>query len=351
MNQTLEQGIRQPLSFRDFRKKNSALVPGVAIIEIAVLVVSLNLALVGATLLIKCLGVVVAGTAISLLSILGHDAAHFSATGNRRLNRALSYLTLLPGFHAPYLWRRQHNFHHQFAGQIGKDNAFPPLTPEQYARRSAIGRVYYRFRRSIIGHPFHYLLDTWLPHMILPLRAEDRPTNLAEALQVLILWGYMGSLVIVGGLVSLHGVDDISSWGPALANAFVFGFLLPFMVWMAFISFLAIVQHTSPHVRWMLPTGRSTTSEEAMEATVSFDFPGWLDWLTHRVMTHHVHHCDPNIPFCKLGKAQEHLIRSGVDCRTQRWTPVYHWKMARTCKLYDVERDCWTGFGEKDGGL
>src|SRR3984893_11472370 len=48
---------------------------------------------------LKVLASVVAGTAISMLFILGHDAAHKSLVANRKLNKLLGRLTFFPCLH------------------------------------------------------------------------------------------------------------------------------------------------------------------------------------------------------------------------------------------------------------
>src|ERR1700736_2681912 len=76
--------------------------------------VAVAVAIWASALWLKILAVVVAGTAISMLFILGHDAAHKSLVANRKLNKVLGRLTFLPCLHNYTLWILQHNrLHHQ----------------------------------------------------------------------------------------------------------------------------------------------------------------------------------------------------------------------------------------------
>jgi len=119
--------------------------------------------------------------------------------------------------------------------------------------------------------------------------------------------------------------------------------LIPFLVWNVFIAFVTIVQHTGPRVRWTLPTGRPSTFEQKIHGTVHMGFPEAIDWFYHRVMQHVAHHVNPVVPLYRLKGAERELIEGSTaePPIVQVWTPVYHWRMTRDCKLYDPARDCW----------
>ena len=62
-------------------------------------------------------------------------------------------------------------------------------------------------------------------------------------------------------------------------------------------------------------------------------------------MQHSAHHLNPIIPLYSLKKAQAHLEEEyGSDVISIRWTPAYHRRLTRDCKLYDSVRDCWCDF-------
>ena len=48
-----------------------------------------------------------------------------------------------------------------------------------------------------------------------------------------------------------------------------------------------------------------------------------------------------------LKKAEQELGARWADADAPvlaRWTPLYHWRLARDCKLYDPQRDVWCNF-------
>ena len=114
------------------------------------------------------------GDMISLTAIAGHDAGHQSFSGSKILNRICGTIAFLPALHPFALWEHHHNrVHHRFTAQIGVDNAFSPMTVDAYRSASPQRRAYYRFLRSLWGQPFFYLIDVWVPQMLLPFTQND----------------------------------------------------------------------------------------------------------------------------------------------------------------------------------
>jgi omega-6 fatty acid desaturase (delta-12 desaturase) len=62
-------------------------------------------------------------------------------------------------------------------------------------------------------------------------------------------------------------------------------------------------------------------------------------------MQHSAHHLNPIIPMYSLKAAQRNLEEGyGDEVISVRWTPAYHRRLTRDCKLYDPQRDCWCDF-------
>jgi len=287
-----------------------------------------------------------AGVFIANLAIIGHDAVHRSFTSVRWLNRVIGTMAFLPALHPYGLWEHHHNrVHHRYTAQIGVDNAYSPMTIEQYRSARPGQRAYYRFMRSLAGQPFFYMVDIWLPKMFLPSPNEARNFRKSDWIDFAIVHAWL--LVFVFGLAWLSYAfsSEGTGFGTALLNASVFGFIIPFFVWNLFISFVTIVQHTSPKVRWIMPTGRPSTHEQKMHGTVHVLFPQAMDWFFHRVMQHITHHVNPMVPMYALKKAEKEVIAREPDNSViERWTPFYHWRMTRDCKLYDPAIDGWCDF-------
>ncbi len=79
-----------------------------------------------------------AGVFIANLAIIGHDAVHRSFTSSRLLNRVIGTLGFLAALH-PFGAGSITTIavHHRYTGQIGVDNAYSPMTGEQYIGRFA----------------------------------------------------------------------------------------------------------------------------------------------------------------------------------------------------------------------
>lgn len=285
-----------------------------------------------------------AGVFIANLAIIGHDAVHNSFTRLRWLNRFIGTLAFLPALHPYTRWEFHHNkVHHRYVGQIGVDNAYPPMTLEQYKGAPPLRRAHYRFLRSLAGQPFFYMVDIWAPSMFFVGPREWQNFTRADWVDLALTWAWMFGWVAALTFVSTW-VGGGTFWG-ALPNAALYGFVIPFLVWNVFIAFVTIVQHTGPRVRWTTPTGRPSTFEQKIDATVHMGFPEAIDWFFHRVMQHVSHHVNPVVPLYKLKPAEREVVaRSSRPPIVQTWTPLYHWRMTRDCKLYDTERDCWCDF-------
>lgn len=222
---------------------------------------------------------VLAGVFIANLAIIAHDAIHRSFTPSRSLNRLIGTVAFLPGLHAFGRWEHHHNrVHHRYTAQIGVDNAYSPMTVEQFRAASTSRRLYYRFMRSLAGQPFFYMLDIWLPKMFLPSR-ETGAFRSNDWFDLVIV--YLWLALVVSGLTAVahFWLDEILR--AAVWNAALFGMVIPFLVFNLIASFVTIVQHTGPNARWILPAGRPSTHVQKLRGTVHIRFPEVLDWFFH----------------------------------------------------------------------
>jgi omega-6 fatty acid desaturase (delta-12 desaturase) len=303
-------------------------------------------ALVADALWLKLLFGLGAGTMISAAAIAGHDAGHQSFSGSKILNRICGTIAFLPALHPFVLWEHHHNrVHHRFTVQIGVDNAFSPMTVEQYQNASPGRRVYYRFLRSLWGQPFFYLVDVWVPQMLLPFTQKTPAMTPRVWFDLILVYAYFAVFITACTLVSLAAAGDGNVWGAAV-NAFVFAFAIPFLIWNAFISFLSIVQHTGTDVRWVMPTGVPSTVEQSMAGTVHVVLPEWIDRLLHRIMQHQAHHIHVGIPLQNLKVAQSAVEEMNGGRLVHVWTPSYHLQLTRECQLYDPRFNRWRRFAD-----
>ncbi|HEY0106990.1 MAG TPA: fatty acid desaturase [Rhizomicrobium sp.] len=285
----------------------------------------------------------VAGILTATLGIIGHDSAHRGGTRHRWLNRLIGTIGFLPALHPLSRWAHHHNqVHHRFTAQIGIDNAFSPMTVDDYRKASPWAKAYYRYQRSLMGHATYYLIDIWLLQIFLPGAKERATLSARDHTDFALVYIWLAALL--AGLTAAAHALDAQGWGTAFANAATFGLLIPFLLWNLYISFVTVVQHTGPDVRWSLPTGRPSTTPQKMRGTVHIVFWEAVDLLFHRLMQHTAHHLNPIIPMYSLKAAQAHLRTLRDDVIVVRWTPAYHWRLTRSCKLYDPVADRWCDF-------
>jgi acyl-lipid omega-6 desaturase (Delta-12 desaturase) len=287
---------------------------------------------------------ITAGVFIANLAIIGHDAVHRSFTSSWWLNRLIGTLAFLPALHAYGRWEYHHNrVHHRYTAQIGVDNAYSPMTVDQYRTASAGRRLYYRFMRSLAGQPFFYVVEIWLPKMFLPLPREAKNFRSSDWIDLVVVYAWL--VLLIAALSLMARSFSGQTIRAAIRNATIFGFIIPFLVFNLIASFVTIVQHTGPRTRWVLPTGRPSTHEQKLCGTVHLRFPECLDWFFHRVMQHIVHHVNPMVPLYRLKAAESVFTTKDSELAViETWTPAYHWRLIRRCKLYDPIRDVWCNF-------
>ena len=290
----------------------------------------------------------VAGGLTATMAIIGHDCAHRGGTRFGWLNRLIGTIGFLPALHPLSRWAYHHNqVHHRYTAQIGVDNAYSPMTVEQYRAASPARRAYYRFQRSIWGQPLFYLVDIWVADIFFPGAKQRATFTGRDYFDLAVVYAWLAGLLSGLTWLSLH-VGHAASLEAAFANAAIFGLLIPFLVWNLFISFVTVIQHTGPDVKWSVPTGRPSTTDQKLHGTVRIRFPEIIDILFHRLMQHTAHHLNPIIPLYSL-KAAQHALEEGrgEDVISIRWTPAYHLRLTRDCKLYDPDADGWCDFDFK----
>jgi acyl-lipid omega-6 desaturase (Delta-12 desaturase) len=294
-----------------------------------------GLALAGALLFpflaLRLLCSIAAGATIASLFVIGHDAAHGAFTASRALNGTIGRIAFLPALHNYSLWQVQHNrLHHRLVNLKGF-NSWSPLTKAEFdalpAWRHALERLY----RGPLGFAPYYLRERWWRDKFFPRRARDR-TRMSCWLDFALVSGaacaFIAALALSGG-----------------AEAVVFGFALPFLVWNAMMGATTYMQHTHTRVPWFeaLEEWRGVGGQD--EVTVQVEVPRWYGFISHHIMDHPAHHAHPKIPLYRLAAAQRELNRPlGSRAVRQRFSPAYLWRTLASCKLYDYRQHRWLDF-------
>jgi omega-6 fatty acid desaturase (delta-12 desaturase) len=282
------------------------------------------------------------------LMVCAHDAAHNAMSRSKALNRWFGAIAMLPSLQPFSIWVRQHNFvHHRYVAQIGIDDTYPPLTPEQYRARSPLGRAYYRFLRSLVGQQFWYFLEITLPFMLAPYLYRRLKMTRENVLDLLLVYAWAGMIAWFCASVSAAAYPDkgaLYHW----TSAAIFGLLLPTFFFSMLMTFLSVFQHTAPESKWKLADGKPSSFEDAMQGTIHQKLPEWLDFIFIRIMQHQAHHLNVHIDLHAIKEAQSKVSAVHDGWLVKPWTPSYHLEVVRRCKLYDPERKRWLTFEEAD---
>ena len=280
---------------------------------------------------------VLAGSAISSLFVIGHDAAHGAYTDNRRINGLIGRIAFLPALHNFSLWQVQHNrLHHRLTNLKGF-NSWSPLTKAEYDKLPAWRRALERLYRSPLGLAPYYLTQRWWKHKFFPRRARDRRQVFWLDFAVLLVY-----LAIFLTLLAVAGNRWTVSGGAA---AICWGFVVPFLVWNALMGATVFMQHTHPRVPWFEALAELRALDGQEEVTVHIVVPRWYGFISHHVMDHPAHHLHPKIPLYRVGAAQRRLNEVlGDRAVIQRFSTLYLVRTLACCKLYDYREHRWLDF-------
>lgn len=284
-----------------------------------------------------------AGLVIGRLFILGHDACHQSLTRNRRLNRWLGRILLLPSLTPCSLWETGHNVvHHGYTNLRTFDFVWQPRTLEEYRAfppwRQKLERVY----RSGWAPGLYYLIEIWWSRMYFP-SAHYMPTRR----RIFTLDSLLVSAVAFAWIVILGVIAHAR--GDSIMLALFTGFLLPQIVWNCLIGFIVYVHHTHPGIHWHEDKLSWSVAQPFVSTTVHLQLKKWCGFdagsFLHHITEHTAHHVDMTIPLYHLKQAQrilESRMPGQIVIQTFSWP--WYFDTARRCKLYDYRQNCWTDF-------
>jgi len=329
----------------EYVRPNDGLALAVLTLDTTLYFAAVTFAVLSSSLLAKSLAAIIAGTAISMLFILGHDANHRSLFRGKWLNSIASRWTFFPCLHNATLWRHQHNALHHQSTNVKNKNSFSPLSPEEYGRLPSWRRILERTHRNVLGFGLYYLTERWWKHKFFPRAADPGAHAVAAWLDLLLLlvWGSAFITVIIW-------VDGTFGEGRPTV-ALVFGFVIPFLVWNQLMGLTAFLQHTHPRALWAEEDPVSRPPVSQIDYTILVNYPRWYDYLSHNIMQHPVHHVNARIPWFRLYEAQQRLNTiAGDDVIVERVSLRYVFRLMRECQLYDYEKNIWLDFAGRPTG-
>ena len=287
----------------------------------------------------KLLCAVAMGFTIGRLFIIGHDACHQSLTPHRGLNKWVGRIAFLPSLTTFSLWDIGHNVvHHGYTNLKGFDFVWAPLTQEEFAKLSWMGRLLDRAYRSGWAPGLYYMIEIWWKKMVFPT-AKEMPTRRPIFVKDSLLISAF-ALVWVAGMV-LAAIATQQS----IALVLLCSVVVPFLFWCAMIGFVVYVHHTHVKVSWHDDRSAWAKAQPFVSTTVHLTFPLKIGALMHHIMEHTAHHVDMSIPLYHLKQAQnklETLLPGRIIVQPFSWR--WYFQTARDCKLYDFTRQCWTDY-------
>jgi acyl-lipid omega-6 desaturase (Delta-12 desaturase) len=233
------------------------------------------------------------------LFIVQHDCGHGSYFKTRAANDWTGRIIGLFTF-APYgLWRREHDVHHAFVGQVERQDIgyVDILTRGAYLALPPWRRRLYRLYRHplvllVLGVPLHNIVLLRIP----PLRRRGfsgrRFISFGAAWRSVLLHNAALFALYGGAAALLGGGAVLALYAPVLVLAWQIG------GWMFY------VHHHFEDAYWQ--AGESWHPHEArLAASSHYALPPLWHWLTGYIGLHHVHHFASGIPHYKLTACME----------------------------------------------
>ncbi len=291
------------------------------------------------SVLLKIICSIIAGSIISTIFVIGHDAAHGALTSNKLLNKVVARLAFLPSHHNYSLWLIAHNqIHHQFSN-VKKLSSWSPLSKEEYDAlpkwRQSVEKLY----RSVAGICFYYLAERWLKDKFYPFKRTVGQYKTVYWLDFLLvsisLLAFLGLLIFSGSAIAYNSPLQM----------LILGFTVPFLIWNFMMGFTVYQHHTHETIMWTRTREQRDQIGHQEDFTMHVKFPGWYNHSSHYIMEHTAHHVDPRIPFYNLLDAQKDLFDVlGEDMKIVPFSITKFLKTMKLCKLYDYENHCWMDF-------
>lgn len=222
--------------------------------------------------------------------VLFHDCTHGSMFNSETANRWVGRCLSLP-FGVPFTaWKNEHDYHHDHITNLDtKEFGEVPLqTVEEFRALSPLMQKIY----IVYRHPLVYIFFAPVIYFLIRCRFPAMPgrdnfwsvmlTNLAILAVFIPAVYYFGFWTIVIVL------------GPATYAAGIIG------------TTLFYLQHDYPGVHWF--TNETWDHEQAsLEGASLIVLPKPLEWFTHAIGFHHIHHLNSKIPGYKLRDCYEHI--------------------------------------------
>jgi omega-6 fatty acid desaturase (delta-12 desaturase) len=291
---------------------------------------------------LRILSAAVLTVAIPMLFIVGHDACHQALTPRSWLNKVVGRICFLPSWHAYSVWDYGHNsLHHGWTNVRTRDLVWTPLSAQEYAGLSRLGRLLNRLYRTAWGVGLYYLIEMWIKFGMTQAKVKTAKTNrLFWADRFSVVAFLIVQIAAVLLLTNRAGLGSHSVVVSALL--LLIGVIIPFVLWNWLMGFVVFQHHTHPSVPWYGDEQDWTFYAGQVQSVVHVELPRLIELILHNIMEHTAHHVDPRIPLYNLEDCQKKLETAyRADLIVFPFTFGGYFKTLRTCRLFDYENHRW----------
>ncbi len=263
------------------------------------------------------------GTMFWALFVVGHDAGHGSFSRSRLLNSIIGHICHSPLLVPYHGWRISHRTHHSLTGNADREEAWYPLTENEYRDTPFVIRIlrfsplmlllfpFYLWRRSPRLDGSHFWPGSDL------FKASEKWDVLTSSLWYFAFLGGLGWFTYEFGAMALLKY-----------------YIGPYLVFISWLDLVTYLHHTDPDVPWYR-NGEWNFVKGAL-STVDRDY-GVLNEIHHNIGTHIVHHLFINVPHYNLRRATEALKpvlgEFYREAKGSFWKGWFH--SMRTCHYVD----------------
>ncbi|KJH72049.1 fatty acid desaturase [Aliterella atlantica] len=273
------------------------------------------------------------GTGLTGFFVIAHDCGHRSFAKRRWVNDLVGHLFMLPLIYPFHSWRIKHNHHHAYTNNLDRDNAWRPITPQEYESWGNIRqKVFQGFavnRLWWLGSIAHWAMT----HFNLDKFAAKDRSKVKLSITVVAIFAAIAFPTLIA-TVGLWGL--VKFW------------LMPWLVYHFWMSTFTYVHHTAPDIAFV-EDSKWQVAIAQLSGTVHCNYPCWVEFLCHDINVHVPHHISTAIP--------SYNLRLAYDSIQQNWGLYTHdecnfsWALMKqitdTCHLYKPE----TGYQSFDDYL
>ena len=303
----------------------------------SVYIASLSYVYLTDTLILKAIFSIFIGISISRLFILGHELAHQVYFNKRPFSDFLARIVLLPSLVPLSLWRTGHNvLHHRYTNLKTEDFIWAPLSLEEYKDLPYLKKQIYKIYRSSVGPLVYILIEIWVKRFWFPFNALSSKKRKYEFLKdVVFVYLYFALILFITS-------KDMST--------FIFGFLVPFLMFIFLFGVTTYIQHTNPRTCWY-SSKEDWSKNSCFANSVHWKVSSFINKHSYFVMEHISHHKTISAKLEDLPSLEKKLLESNDSLVVEEFSWKKVFEIISFCQIFDYNNKKWLSFKEADAIL